>query len=83
MAPDSARNETTRQFGERVRARRDRLGLTQERLAERAGMHWSNVGHIERGRRNLSMENILRLAAALECTPGDLLNGLPVPEAAP
>ena len=63
-------------FGQRVRARRHELGLTLEQLAERADMHWTYVGSIERGTRNPTLRNILRLAAALKTDPADLVRGL-------
>jgi transcriptional regulator with XRE-family HTH domain len=69
----------TRTFGERVRARRHELGQSQEQLAERADLHWSFIGQVERGRRNVSLHNILKLAAALKIDPGDLVHGLTAP----
>ena len=53
-------------FGASVRAHRLRLGLSQERLAERAGLHRTYVTDVERGARNISLESISRLAGALE-----------------
>jgi transcriptional regulator with XRE-family HTH domain len=47
--------------------------LSQEKLAERSGLHRTYVGSIERGERNISIENIDRLAAALEVASVDLL----------
>jgi transcriptional regulator with XRE-family HTH domain len=67
-------------FGERVRARRNELGLSQESLADVAGLHWTFVGQVERGRRNLSLHNLLKLAEALEIDPGKLVEGLAPPE---
>lgn len=64
------------EFGRRVRARRLELEWTIERLAEHSGLHWTYVGSIERGRRNVSLKNIVILAAALGLDPGDLLRGL-------
>ena len=52
-------------FGRRVRGLRERLGLSQEQLAQRSGLHRTYVGGIERGERNPSLINISRLAAAL------------------
>ena len=56
-----------------LRGARARLGLSQERLAERAGLHRTYVGGIERAERNVSIDNIERLAAALEVDIVDLL----------
>ena len=55
-----------KQFGAAVRLRRDRLGISQEELAGRAGLHRTYISDVERGARNLSLESIHRLAAALE-----------------
>jgi transcriptional regulator with XRE-family HTH domain len=53
-------------FGTAVRSRRKRLGISQEELAGRAGLHRTYVADIERGARNLSLANIEKLARALE-----------------
>jgi transcriptional regulator with XRE-family HTH domain len=47
-----------------------------ERFAEEAGLHWTYIGSIERGERNVSLLNIVRLAAALGVDPSDLVGGL-------
>lgn len=65
-------------FGDRVRAARLEMGLSQEALAERAGLHRTYVGGIERGERNLSLINLLKLAEALELDPGALVARLRV-----
>ena len=62
-----------RRLGAVVRARRQSLGLSQERLAERAGLHVNYVGGIERGERNLGFMNLLRLAGSLDLRVSDLL----------
>ena len=69
----------TREFGRRVAARRAELGLTQEKAAERVDLHWTYVGQVERGRRNVTLHNILKIADGLGMTPGELVDGLPVP----
>lgn len=58
------------------RARRNALGVSQEGLADRSGVHWTFVGQVERGQRNLSLQNLLKLAAGLEVDPGELVQGL-------
>jgi hypothetical protein len=75
----SALNETTRVFGERVRHRRLELGLSQEAAAVRCGIHWTQLGKVERGQRSLRLETIVKIAAGLESDPGALLSGLPLP----
>jgi len=59
-----------------VRARRKLLGLSQEALAERAGLHRTYIGSIERAERNVSVDNIDRLATALGIDPVDLLKAV-------
>lgn len=68
------------EFGARVRARRQELQLSQEGLADRSGLHWTFVGQVERGRRNLSLHNLLKLAEALDIDPADLVTGLAPPD---
>lgn len=68
--PDSGH---LRAFGARVRALRERAGVSQEALADRAGLHRTYVGSVERGERNISLANIHRLADALGVAPAELL----------
>ena len=60
-------------FGRGVRARRKVLALSQEALADLAGIDRSHMGKIERGERNLTFLNIIRIADALGCKPSELL----------
>ena len=69
-------NATAREFGKRIRKRRLELGISQEKLADLAGLHRTYVGSVERGERNVSFLNILRLAKALKEDPGKLMAGL-------
>jgi transcriptional regulator with XRE-family HTH domain len=78
--PAAPLSTATRAFGQRVRSRRHELELSQEALAANAGLHWTFVGQVERGRRNLTLHNILKLAAALKIDPGDLVHGLKPPK---
>ena len=59
-------------FGSRVRAIRISIALSQEELAQRAGIDRTYVGGVERGERNLSLLNIKRLADALGVHPREL-----------
>ena len=59
-------------FGTTLRKVRLRRGLTQQGLAELAGIHRNYEQGIENGHRNLGLKNICKLAAALEVRPGAL-----------
>ena len=61
-------------FASRLRQIRQVKGLSQEDLADRAGLHRTYVGSVERGERNISIDNIERLAKALEIDIIELLN---------
>jgi transcriptional regulator with XRE-family HTH domain len=61
-------------FGLRVRQLRAEAGLTQEGLAEVARMDRTYVGDVERGERNVSLDNIWRLADALDIDPASLFH---------
>ena len=76
IAPMPSTSASLTLFGARVRARRTERGLSQEALATAAGLHWTFVGQVERGQRNLSLNNILKLASALDIDPGQLVSGL-------
>jgi transcriptional regulator with XRE-family HTH domain len=53
-------------FGQKVRAERQKQGLSQEELAEKAGVHRTYIGMIERGEKNITLLNIEKIAKALE-----------------
>ena len=61
-------------LGKRVRQQRIAQGLTQEQLAEKAGISFAFVGHIERGTRKLSVATLFALAQALNCSADYLLD---------
>lgn len=61
-------------FGARVRELRLAAGLSQEELAHRAEIDRSYVGQVERGDRNISLDNIYRLAEALDTAASRLLD---------
>lgn len=56
-----------------LRQARQVSGLSQEALADLAGLHRTYVGSVERGERNISIDNVERLAQALGIDPVDLL----------
>lgn len=67
---------TMEEFGRRLRARREELGLSQMALADAAGLHFTYVSSVERAKRNVTLTSILRLCAALDLDPGELLKGM-------
>jgi transcriptional regulator with XRE-family HTH domain len=73
---DKGRSERQVEFGDRVRARRQKLGLSQEALALRADIHRTYVASLESGQRNPSLDLMARLARALEVDLGTLVRGL-------
>jgi transcriptional regulator with XRE-family HTH domain len=60
-------------FGERLRIVRQKRGLSQERLADLAGLHRTYVSSVERGKRNVSLVNIEKLANALQVSMAKLM----------
>ncbi len=62
------------QFGEQIREIRRERGWSQEYLADMAELDRSYVGCIERGERNVSIENICKLATALKVSPAELFS---------
>jgi transcriptional regulator with XRE-family HTH domain len=60
-------------FGQRLRQARLKAGVSQEKLADLAGLHRTYVSSVERGLRNISLENIDRLATALGVEMADLM----------
>lgn len=62
-------------LGSNLRAARERLGLTQEQVAQRSGVHATEVSRIESGKRDPQVSTLRRLAEAVEMKPGQLLDG--------
>lgn len=61
-------------FGKAIRRRRRELDLSQETLAELAGLHRTYISNLERGQINPSLENIERLTSALNISIADLFS---------
>ena len=60
-------------FGKLLRGKRHDRKISQEELAFQSGLHRTYVGSVERGERNLSLENIFIFAKALRCAPKELI----------
>lgn len=65
-------------FGARLRQVRTELGLTQEALAEAAGLHPTFISNVERGYRVPSVPTLLKLAHGLDVQPSRLVDDLDV-----
>ena len=76
MPIDRKRASVTVELGRRVRALRQERSLSQEKLAEKARVHRTYVGSLERGERNVALINIVRLAEALGVDPCELVKGM-------
>lgn len=67
-------DETLVQFGEKVRWWRKKRGLSQDELAALSGLHRTYIGSVERGEQNISLRNILKIAASLGIPASELFN---------
>lgn len=65
--------EIQRLFGSRLKRLRQSQGISQEELAFRSGLHRTYISSLERGKRNVSLVNIVKLARALALEPHELL----------
>ena len=67
-----SKNVVQIQFGERLRERRKKMGMSQEELADSSGLDRTYIGGVERGERNISLLNIHKIALALELSLSEL-----------
>lgn len=63
-------------FGKRVRELRKQRGWSQEEFADKAGLHRTYIGSVERGEQNVSIDNIEKLAKTLGVSIDNLFKGL-------
>lgn len=63
------------QFGNKIREERRKQHLSQEKLAEKAGLHRTYIGMIERAEKNITLENIHRICKALGLNLSELFRG--------
>ena len=65
-----------RELGERLRAYRTQRGWSQEEMAERADLHTTYIGQLERGEKNATIESISKVAAALNISLSKLFENI-------
>ena len=83
MAAMDSDRAVAERFGENLRRVRRREGLSQEKLAGRAGLHRTEVGLLERSARTCRIDTLIPLAGAVAVRPEELLVGIgwvPAPE---
>ena len=71
--PKASKRDITLRFGQALRQRRMGLGLSQEVFAEKADLHRTYIADIERGKRNVSLRNIEKIAGALNLSMSELM----------
>ena len=70
MARESHRE--LRQLGDSIRRHRTALDVSQEKFAELCGLHRTYIGQVERGEKNVSFVNIVRISTAVKLKPSAL-----------
>lgn len=73
IAPNSEEGDTLEKLGDAIRSKRHELKLSQEALADAAGINRTHMGEVERGKRNVSFLAVVRIAAAMKVKPSDLI----------
>jgi transcriptional regulator with XRE-family HTH domain len=68
------KSDILEKFGEKLKEYRKLKGLSQEQLAEKANMHRTYIGMLERAEKNITLLNIEKIAIALEIKITDLIN---------
>jgi len=63
-------------LGENIKKARTLLGISQEELAFRSMLHRTYISSVERGERNISFLNLIKIAKALEISPSELIEGI-------
>lgn len=71
--PKERRTDLQSELGKIIREKRLALNLSQEGLADLAGVHFTYISSIERGERNISLSNIAKISKALGCSMKDLM----------
>lgn len=76
MANEPEHRRVAARFGENLRRCRWAAGLTQGDVAYLASLHRTEIGLLERGRRRARVDTVVRLAAAVSVSPGELFEGI-------
>jgi len=61
-------------IGKKISSLRKGRGMTQEELGDKAGLHWTYIGGVERGEKNLTIKSLEKIARALNVSLKDLLS---------
>jgi transcriptional regulator with XRE-family HTH domain len=72
MPPEAYRE--LRSFGDAIRSHRKALAVSQEDFAEMCGLHRTYIGQVERGEKNISFVNILKISTALRIKSSELFS---------
>lgn len=72
-------NTMTKELGQRIRAERTAKKMTQEELAERAGLHPTYIGQVERGEKSLTVVSLEKIVEGLEISFSDLFENIQPP----
>ncbi|HCE1391079.1 TPA: helix-turn-helix transcriptional regulator [Vibrio parahaemolyticus] len=70
------KNKYTRIIGHNIRLNRQQKCISQEKLADITGLHRTYIGSVERGERNISIINLVKIAFSLDIKPSQLLEGI-------
>lgn len=76
MSDDQPKSSVADLFGDNLRRCRRSAGLSQETLSFRASIHRTEVGLLERGKREPRLGTIVKLARSLSVSPADLVSGI-------
>jgi transcriptional regulator with XRE-family HTH domain len=70
-------DELADRIGSRIRELRNEAGLSQEKLADRCGVHRTYIGAIERGEKNITAKTAEKVGSALDVSIEELFSNLP------
>lgn len=62
-----------KRIGIAIRLKRSELGWSQEQLAFECGLHRTYIGAVERGEKNLTLKNLVKIAASMKSTASELM----------